>query len=254
MDINNNTVLITGGGSGIGLALAVKLLRMGNAVIICGRNKSRLERAKLENPSLHFIVCDITKGEDRDHLVRFIEKQFPNLNILINNAAVQIYINLTSADVNNKDTQLQIETNLIAPINLIGRMLSVLLANKNPAIVNITSDLAYVPMAIAPVYCATKAAMHSFTLSLRHQLRGSQIKVFEVFPPVTNTELDNLKTKKAEPEYVARKIISGFSKDKLEIRVGQAKLIYLMSRLYPKLMFYILNEVVDRSRNEFINK
>jgi len=254
MDINSNTVLITGGGSGIGLALAVKLLQMGNTVIICGRNKSRLEKAKQENPSLHFIVCDITKGEDSDHLVLFIEKQFPNLNILINNAAVQLYINLTSADVNNKDTQLQIETNLIAPINLIGKMLAVLSANKNPTIVNITSDLAYVPMAIAPIYCATKAAMHSFTLSLRHQLRGSQIKVFEVFPPVTNTELDNLKTNKAEPEYVARKIISGLSKGRLEIRVGQAKWIYLMSRLYPKFMFHVLNKVVDRSRKELITK
>ena len=250
MKIKNNTVLITGGGSGIGLALALKLSQTGNTVIICGRNEDRLKKAIKDNPLLHYMACDIIKDADRNRLLKQMEERFPALNILVNNAAVQIYMDLADVESNLADVDIQIETNFTAPIKLIGMMMPLLLTKENAAIINISSDLAYVPMALAPVYCVTKAAMHSYTRSLRYQLRDRFIKVFEIFPSITKTELDKLDRKKADPVHVARKIVSGVSKDRLEMRIGQAKIVYLMSRLCPKFAHSILNKIVSTSEKK----
>lgn len=247
MNIARNTVLITGGGSGIGLALAKRLLEKNNRVIICGRDEERLKRAKQSFSDLSIIPCDITKADEREQLARNIRKFYPDLNILINNAAVQTHLNLTSGQSNFRDTDIQIETNFTAAVKLIGLFYPLLEDKAQSAIINVTSDLAFVPMALAPVYCATKAALHSFTVSLRYQFRHTHVKVFEVIPPVTDTQLDKLDLKKASPEYVADKIIAGISKNRREIRVGKAKLIYAMSRVSPWLIHFLLNKAVEKA-------
>lgn len=247
MNIARNTVLITGGGSGIGLALARQLLERNNRVIICGRNEERLKKAKQSFSDLSIFPCDITKADDRVQLERKIRKSYPELNILVNNAAIQTYLDLTRGQSNSKETDIQIETNFTAAVKLIGLFYPLLEDKAQSAIINVTSDLAFVPMALAPVYCATKAALHSFTVSLRYQLRHTNVKVFEVIPSITDTQLDNLDLKKVSPEYVADKIIGGISKNRQEIRVGQAKLICAMSRVLPGLIHSFLNNVANNA-------
>jgi uncharacterized oxidoreductase len=188
MDLSSNSVLITGGASGIGLALAERFLRSGSEVIVCGRREHTLREAQARHPRLNVHVGDLSTPDGRSALFDWATTEFPRLNVLINNAGIQNRIQLGAVSSWDRSRE-EIGINLDAPIHLSILFIPHLLAQQNPAIVNVTSGLAFAPMAGVPVYCATKAALHSFTLSLRHQLSGTPIRVVEIVPPAVDTDL-----------------------------------------------------------------
>ena len=192
MNMVNNTILITGGASGIGLALAERFLNKGNEVIICGRREDKLKEAKKKYPGLHIRVCDVSDESERQSLVKWVTTDFPEVNVLVNNAGIQQRVNLLDATADWKYYQQEISANQVAPIHLSMLFIPHLLQKKDAAIINVTSGLAFVPPAWVPIYGATKAAMHSFTVSLRLQLAESKIQVVEILPPAVNTDLGGI--------------------------------------------------------------
>jgi len=251
LDVSGNTVLITGGATGIGFALAKEFLKAGNVVIVCGRRKSKLKAAKRKLPAVHVRQCDVSVESERRKLLRWATRRFPDLNILVNNAGIQRQMDFKSPTVNKplspKDDEVTI--NLTAYIRFCALFAPIFLKRKKTAIVNISSGLAFVPIAMMPVYCATKAAIHSFTVSLRHQLRGTSVRVIEAAPPTTNTELDATFAGEEEqayrgisPQEVAAAIMEGMKADKQEIFVGQAQGLYQASLKDPEAIFKRLND------------
>jgi len=251
LDITGNTVVVTGGATGIGFALAEEFLRAESKVIVCGRRKSKLQAAKQKLPDLTVRQCDVSAESERKDLLRWSTKQFPSLNVLVNNAGIQRKVDFRSPRIskppNWKDDEVTI--NLTSTIRLCALFAPGLLKRKKAAIVNISSGLAFVPIAMMPVYCATKAAIHSFTVSLRHQLRGSSVKVFEAVPPTTDTGLDASFAGEEEqayrgitPQEVAAAIIEGLKDDKEEILIGEAQGLYQAALKDPKAIFGRLND------------
>ena len=228
MNTSGNTILITGGTSGLGLAFAEQFLQDGNTVIICGRRTERLHQIKEKHPAIITKECDVANEQQREELAAWAIQQYPTLNILMNNAGIQLVTDLTKP-VDLATVRSEVETNLIAPIHLSSLFAPHLKTQKDPAIINISSGLAFAPIAFMPVYCATKAAVHSLTLSMRHQLKGS-VKVYEIAPPSTDTELghqrraDKTHTHGGIPisEFLAE-AMDGLKNDIPEIAVGQSK-------------------------------
>ena len=250
MDVSGNTVLITGGATGIGFALAEKFVNAGSVVIVCGRRKSKLQAAKRKLPTIHVRQCDVSVESERRSLFRWVAARFPDLNVLVNNAGIQRQMDFTSPTVtkplSSKDDEVTI--NLASAIRLCALFTPFLMKRRNAAIVNISSGLAFVPIAMMPVYCATKAAIHSFTVSLRHQLRQTSVRVFEAVPPTTDTELDASFAGEEEqayrgisPQEVAAGIMEGIKADKAEILVGEAQGLYQASLRDPETIFKQLN-------------
>jgi len=250
MEISRNTVLITGGATGIGFALAEAFLNARNEVIICGRREHKLQEAKRKLPRLHVKRFDVASEDDRKSLLRWVTSDFGNVNILVNNAGIQRQVDFTSPAITkatrSKDDEVTI--NLAAPIRLCALFTPRLLKKKKAAIVNISSGLAFVPIAMMPIYCATKAAIHSFTISLRHQLRETSVRVFEAAPPTTDTELDRSFAGEQEeayrgisPQEVAAAILEGIKADTEEIIIGEAKGLYKAARRNPDVIFKQLN-------------
>jgi len=188
MNLTANTILITGGATGIGLALARQLSERDNRVIICGRSEESLRNAQAQVPALITRVCDIADTTSRGSLVEWLKAEHPGLNILVNNAGVQHRRDFTAAGATESLDQ-EVAINFTAPIHLIAEILPSLMQQPQPVIVNVSSGLAFSPMADVPVYCATKAAIHSFTLSLRHQLKQTGVRVVEMAPPIVDTGL-----------------------------------------------------------------
>jgi uncharacterized oxidoreductase len=188
MQITANTILITGGTSGIGLAFAKEFVHLQNEVIICGRREKRLEAIKEKFPRIIPRVCDITNTAEREALANWVLENYPDINMLINNAGIQLKIDLTNKTDIDK-VRAEVETNFIAPVHLTSLFAQHFKQKDEAAIINISSGLAFTPMASVAVYGATKAAIHSITLSLRHQLRNTPVKVFEIAPPAVDTEL-----------------------------------------------------------------
>ena len=231
--------------------MAEKFVNAGSVVIVCGRRKSKLQAAKQKLPALHVRQCDISVESERRSLLRWATRRFPDLNILVNNAGIQRQMDFTSSTVNKplspKDDEVTI--NLAASIRLCALFAPILLKRKMAVIVNISSGLAFVPIAMMPVYCATKAAIHSFTVSLRHQLRGTSVRVIEAVPPTTDTELDASFAGEEEqayrgisPQEVAAAIMEGMKADKQEIFVGQAQGLYQAALKDPEAIFRRLND------------
>lgn len=189
MDITTNTVLITGGASGIGWALAERFLKAGSQVIICGRRADRLQEAQQQYPQLHIRQCDVGQAADRVALLDWVRSEFPQVNVLINNAGIQRRMQLAGSQDDWSESQSEIAINLEAPLHLSMLFIPHLRQHPKAAIMNVTSGLAFVPGSFAPIYSATKAALHSFTMSLRHQLSGTSIEVIELVPPAVNTDL-----------------------------------------------------------------
>jgi uncharacterized oxidoreductase len=218
MKVAGNTVLITGGASGIGLALATRFAKGGSNVIICGRRKDKLNEAKAANPSFVTRVCDVASETDRIALVEWVTREHPALNVLINNAGVQRRVKLTEWEKWDA-TQQELTINLGAPIHLSTLLIPHLAAQEESAIVNVTSGLSFSPLAVVPVYCATKAALHSFTLSLRHQLAPTSIKVIEFIPPAVDTDLGGVGLHKfgVPVAELADAMMAGFARGELEV-------------------------------------
>lgn len=188
MKTQNNTILITGGGSGIGRGLAESFHALGNQVIISGRNAQRLQEVASANPGMKFLTVDMTAPESIAAFVARLNAEHPALNVVINNAGIMIPENVLSAE-NTNDAEAMVTTNLLGPIRLITALLPLLFQQAEATIVNVTSGLAFVPLAMTPTYSATKAALHSYTESLRHQLKATSVEVIELAPPYVATEL-----------------------------------------------------------------
>ena len=189
MKMNGNTILITGGGSGIGRGLAEAFHKLGNTVIIAGRRKDVLDRTTSANPGMSSLSLDI---DDPAAILAFSKKvvvEYPALNVLINNSGIMRLEDLVNHPEDLSVPEATITTNLLGPIRLTSALLPHLTKQSQPVIINLTSGLAFAPLAFAPVYCATKAAIHSWTESIRYQLGRTGIQVIELPPPYVQTEL-----------------------------------------------------------------
>lgn len=249
MKIKGNTILITGGATGIGFSLAEALVNAGNGVIICGRRENKLKEAKDKLPQIHTRVCDLSKEKERKSLYDWVSSNFKDINILVNNAGIQRMVNLRKGTRDLFDGEDEIEINLTAPIHLSAYFIPLLLKRKEAAIVNISSGLGFVPIASMPVYCATKAAIHSFSLSLRHQLKDTSIKVFEIIPPIVDTGLDKgargergQQDRGIPPSEVARATLKALENDEYELAVGMAENLRMGSRNNPEQTFQNINQ------------
>jgi len=248
MKTKENTALITGGATGIGFALAEALVTAGNRVIICGRREGRLKEAREKLPQITIRVCDVSDAKERKSLFNWVKDNFNELNVLMNNAGIQRAINFKKGTSDLFTGESEIETNLVAPIQLSAYFIPLLLKQKKAAIINVSSGLGFVPIASMPVYCATKAAIHSFTQSLRYQLRDTSIKVFEIVPPMVDTELGKGTTEEGDhkfrgisPSEVAISTLTAMANDEYEIVVGDAKRLVTGSRTNPEQAFQNIN-------------
>jgi uncharacterized oxidoreductase len=189
MNLTGNTILITGGGSGIGRGLAESFVDLGNKVIICGRRKAALEQAVASRPALVPLQLDVDDpAVIRDFAARVL-KEHPDLNVLVNNAGISRPSKLTELPAGLEDAEATITTNLLGPIRMIAAFLPHLLKKGRAAIINVGSGLAFVPLPAGATYSATKAALHSYTLSLRAQLADTSVEVIEIIPPAVVTDL-----------------------------------------------------------------
>jgi len=249
MELSSQTVLITGGASGIGLALAERFLRAGSDVIVCGRREHALLEARARHPKLGIRVCDVSSERDRAALFNWAVAEFPRLNVLVNNAGIQNRTRIADAARDWERTRQEIAINLDAPVHLSALFIPHLLAQRHPAIINVTSGLAFVPMASTPIYCATKAALHSFTLSLRHQLSDTSIQVVEIAPPAVNTDLGGpgLHTFGVPVDEFADAAIAGLRKGELEITNGFSAQASRASRDELEAIFSRMNEASQKS-------
>lgn len=249
MKLSQQKVLITGGSSGIGLALAQKFLSHKNTVIITGRDTTKLEKVKSSHPQIHTFQSDVSLDQEVKGLANIVQEKFGGIDILINNAGIMNLVD-TGNELNDLSKQMQeIEINYNSPIRVLHYFLPQLKKSKNAVVVNVSSGLAYVPFAQAPVYSGTKSALHFWTLGIRPQLRKHNIRVVELLPPVVDTPLaqgadiaedDNLKP--MPPEKLADVFWRDFVSGKEEITPGISKQLKLMSRLGPKFIFNQLNK------------
>ena len=187
MKTTANTILITGGGSGIGRALAEAFHRAGNQVIIAGRRQAALETVVAANPGMHAAVLDIEDGASLPAFAAAVIARFPTLNVVLHNAGIMRPEVLREGGLDTAEHT--IATNLLGPIRLNDAFLKHLLAQPAATIMTVSSGLAFLPLAATPSYSATKAAIHSYTMALRHQLQGSSVEVLELAPPYVQTEL-----------------------------------------------------------------
>ncbi|MGN6290521.1 MAG: SDR family oxidoreductase [Sphingopyxis terrae] len=187
MKTTGNTILVTGGGSGIGLALAQRWHDAGNVVIVTGRNSAKLDAAIAGRANMHAAPLDVTDADAIAAFAADVVQRFPDLNVLVNNAGVMMYEAL-DGERDLSDAEATVVTNLLGPIRLTDALIDHLVARGDGAIVNVTSGLAFVPLPKAPTYSATKAALHSYTQALRVQLAG-RVDVIELAPPAVRTEL-----------------------------------------------------------------
>jgi len=252
MKATDNTILITGGSNGIGLELATQFLKLGNTVIITGRNLSRLNEVKKKFPDLTVFQSDAGNPADIKSLYENISKQFPGLNVLINNAGIMRKLNLHDTTMDLENINQEIAINLSGPVRMVNQFLPLLKKQQQAAIMNVSSGLAFVPFPISPVYSATKAGVHFYTQTLRIQLKNTNVKVFELAPPLTNTDLQNAFTaddmKGTQVMDTAKMVevaIKGFSNDTLEIRPGQSNLLKIMSRIAPEFILKQMSRQVD---------
>ncbi|OCT16389.1 short-chain dehydrogenase [Paenibacillus pectinilyticus] len=234
MKLSGNTILITGGSSGIGLAFAQRFLKAGNTVIVTGRREHILEHAKDNYPNLITRVSDLAVESERIALFDWVTTNYPDVNVLVNNAGIQQRFNVLKTDAkdNWRYFNQEITTNIEAPCHLSMLFAPFFAAKEEATIINVTSGLAFTPFAIAPIYSATKAALHSFTISLRHQLSETSVEVIEVAPPAVSTDLGGagLHTHGEPLDAFADGIFEGFQEGKQEIGYGTSVARLRMSR------------------------
>ena len=228
MDLQANTILITGGSNGIGLALAERFLRRNNNVIICGRREEKLRAAKARFPKLNIRRCDVADEAQRIALHAWTIQEFPGLNVLVNNAGIQQRIDLKDQKSDWHSYKLEIAINLEAPIHLSKLFIPHLMQQPRPVIINVSSGLAFMPPAWVPVYGVTKAGLHSFTFGMRVQLAGVGIQVVEIIPPAVDTDLGGAgqHTFGAPVDEFADAVFAGLEKGDVEVGFGDKQLAF----------------------------
>lgn len=242
MKLTRRTVLITGGTSGIGLELARQLLLRGNTVLITGRDQGKIDATLKALPGVHVFRSDAGDPDSIRTLHTEVVAAFPALDTLVNNAGIMRNLNLNQ-DRDLLDVTHEVDINLSGPIRMIQQFLPHLKTRDRALIVNVSSGLAFIPLPISPIYSATKAALHSFTQSLRVQLHGSSVTIVELAPPGVDTPLfhgefaEEMKGQKPmRVDVLVRKAIAAIEAGKLEIRPGLSNVLKLMSRVAPGFM------------------
>jgi uncharacterized oxidoreductase len=250
MKLEERTILITGGTSGIGFELARQLIARRNTIIITGRDPRKLKEAELALPGIQTIQSDASKPEDIQALLQRVKAEFPTCDTLINNAGIMRNLNLNDPRPLTDVTR-EVDINLNGPVQMVQEFLPHLKSRPNALIVNVSSGLAFIPFPLSPVYSAAKAGIHAFTRCLRVQLKGSTVTVVELAPPLVETKLGGgefdaaMKGQKGMAvDVLVRKAIAGIEAGKTEIRPGLSNVLYLMSRLVPSLPFEQMAKMV----------
>ena len=254
MKLSGNTILITGGTSGIGLELATQLSKRKNKILVTGRDPHKLQEIQKTLPGVHIYQSDVSDPAAIVSLYQRVTNDFPDLNVLINNAGVMRMLSLNGQH-GFQDIGREIEINLLGPVRMVEQFLPFLKTKRHAAIINTSSGLAFVPLPSAPIYCATKAGIHSYTQSLRVQLQNTNVKVFELAPPPTSTPLmENFGSDAfngnspgvMKVDKMVRVAMKGLGKDTNEIRPGTSNVLKVMSRLTPTLMLWQLSRPVAK--------
>jgi uncharacterized oxidoreductase len=237
MKITGRTILITGGSAGIGLAFALKFLELGNQVIVTGRRQTVLDEVKAKYPKLHTIQGDVADPAQIVSLATRVKAEYPRLDVLMNNAGIMLHKNLKVPATDLDGLMVEMNINLGGVIRMTSAFIVILTANKG-TVINVSSALAFVPLPSAPIYCATKAAIHSYTQSLRFQLEETGVEVIELMPPAVKTELSaDIAEGDGITLMTTNELVKQFfvllRKGALEIRPGQAKQLALLRRLAP---------------------
>ncbi len=242
MKLDHRTVLITGGTSGIGRELARQLLQRGNTVIVTGRDQARLATVAQALPGIHTVRSDVSDPAAIAALHEAVLSRFPALDTLVNNAGIMRNLKLEE-ERNLADVTREIEVGLSGPVRMVQQFLPHLRTQPGALIVNVSSGLAFIPLPVAPVYCAAKAGLHSYTQSLRIQLRSTGVTVVELAPPGVETPLfrgefadETRGQKPMSVQVLVKRAIAGIEAGKLEIRPGLANVLKAMSRVAPHLM------------------
>jgi uncharacterized oxidoreductase len=237
MNLTGRTILITGGSAGIGLAFALKFVELGNAVIVTGRRQAVLDDVKGKYPKLYAIPSDVGDPAQIASLAARVKADFPKLDVLMNNAGIMLYKNLKAPAADLAELMTEMNINVGGVIGMTSAFIDILTANKG-TVINVSSALAFVPLPAAPIYSATKAAIHSYTQSLRFQLEETGVEVIELMPPAVKTDLtrdlpegDGISL--VTTDELVKQSFASFSAGTLEIRPGQAKQLALMRRLAP---------------------
>ncbi len=245
MMMQSNTILITGGSSGLGLQMAKVFLERGNTVIICSRSAEKLRQAKLALPAVITYECDIANRVACEEMVAWLTRQYPLLNMLINNAAIVHKDDFVRGESMIEKLYQEVSTNFLAPVVLIKLLYPLLNRQANAHIINVTTGLVYIPRTVYPFYNSTKAALHAFTQVLRKQLKDSPVKVTEVLFPAVATPWHNGSPPSIAitPEKAIDEMVKKLEAGKDEIRVGKVKLLYILSRIVPAFAFRKLNAI-----------
>jgi uncharacterized oxidoreductase len=243
MELTNKTILITGGASGIGFALAKALVARQNQVIICGRSQQKLDAAKQQIPALEIVRCDINQPAHLNDLLSLFSSKYPQLDVLINNAGIQQQLNLTSKP-NDNAVNHEISTNFNAQIAITHKLYSLISSAQDPLIVFIGSVLGIAPKHEVPVYSATKAALHSYVQSIRSQSKQDRVEVVEVFPDVVDTPMTHHRHNeyKMNTDRFASQVLNQLQKGHNEIFIGRAKALSVIHQLAPTLASKIINK------------
>lgn len=245
MRLTGHRILVTGGAGGIGLALARALHAAGdNAIMVCGRDPAKLARAAAELPGLRTLQADITGAVDRERIAVALDAELGGLSLLVNNAGVQSGQDFAHGRVDEAALRAEIETDLVAPMLLTARLMPLLKAAKEAAVLNVSSGLALIPKPGAPGYCAAKAGLRAFTLALRAQLAPLGIRVFEVLPGQVQTE-STWGTMRGEA--FAQVVLRAMARDRIEILPGKMAPLAALNRLSPALAAAVVRRMAKRS-------
>lgn len=239
MRLTGRTILVTGGSAGIGLAFALKFLELGNEVVVTGRRQGVLDAVKAQHPGLHTIQSDIADPAQIAALSARLKSDFPKLDVLMNNAGVGVAKNLKTSVVDLAGLMTEMEINVGGVIRTTSALIDILTANRG-TVINVSSALALVPVAAMPIYSASKAAVHSYTQSLRFQLEDSGVEVIELMPPAVRTamtsEFDEVGISTITTDELVKRTVAALRAGKREIRPGQSNQLAFMSRLAPSFI------------------
>lgn len=239
MRLTGRTILITGGSAGIGLAFALKFLELGNEVIVTGRRQAVLEAVKAQHPKLHVIQSDVANPEQIAALAAQVKRDFPRIDVLMNNAGVGVAKNLKAPVDDLAGLLTEMDINVGGVVRMTSALIDILTANKG-TVINVSSVLAFAPVPAMPIYSATKAAVHSYTQSLRFQLEDSGVEVIELMPPAVRTEMtsefDEAGISTITTDELVKQTFAALRAGRSEIRPGQSNQVALMRRLAPNLI------------------
>ena len=247
MEISDNTVLLTGATRGIGRALLAGFLQRDNCVVAVAHDRDRLADLRRDFPAVETVACDLTDRDAVGRLATGVLRDYPTLNTVVHNAGIQVndYAARFGADGGQDWSafERELEINLATPLRLTHALLPHLRARPNAAVVTVSSGLAFAPKQSAPVYCATKAAVHAFSKALRYQYGGAGVAVFEIIPPLVDTDMTAGRGRgKISPEALADEFFRAYARDRYEVNVGKTKLLRVLHRLAPRVAEGLLRD------------